>query len=400
MQKTFKANILIVDDDEVNNYILNKILTNEGFNTFISSSGMEALAELHKHQIDLILLDNMMPEITGLELIDIIMCDDRLKEIPIIMLSAKIESTEIVKALDKGAVEYLKKPIEELELIARVRTTLRIRENELNQKRIYKTIEKQSMVIAESIESAKKIQTAILPAEDSLKEIFENSFIIYKPRDIVSGDFYWLEQIDNLSIIIEADCTGHGISGAFLSMIGYSLLNEIILHQGITTPIEILKTLNKEFVFALNKNFSDDNSFLFDGMDITITTINNKTGEIRISAAGQDAFIFDRDHKLTRLQGDMFSIGYDIRGEIFMDFSEYKLSKKEVKSIFMLSDGFIDQFGGDAHEKYSTRRIEEYLKLHSELKITDIKAGIINEYNKWRSDNIQTDDILIIGIEL
>lgn len=248
--------------------------------------------------------------------------------------------------------------------------------------------------ITSSIEYAKRIQTALLPDFSFLKKEFANTFIFYLPKDIVSGDFYWAGKKDGLKIIAAVDCTGHGVPGAFMSLIGNNLLNQIILEKGITMPDEILNRLNIEVQNALKQ--SGKNSETNDGMDVSILCWNEKNEFLW--AGANRPLIFIENGKLTKLNGNKYPIG----GSQFDTDRKFTLNKfiPESDSMFYLfSDGYADQFGGEKGKKYMFSRLTELLQeiydleLHEQLKI------IGERFYDWKKGYDQVDDVLIIGVK-
>lgn len=248
--------------------------------------------------------------------------------------------------------------------------------------------------ITSSIEYAKRIQTALLPDFSFLKKEFGNTFIFYLPKDIVSGDFYWAGKKDGLKIIAAVDCTGHGVPGAFMSLIGNNLLNQIILEKGITMPDEILNRLNIEVQNALKQ--SGKNSETNDGMDVSILCWNEKNEFLW--AGANRPLIFIENGKLIKLNGNKYPIG----GSQFDTDRKFTLNKfiPESDSMFYLfSDGYADQFGGEKGKKFMFSRLTELLQEIYDLELNEQLKIISERFYDWKKGYDQVDDVLIIGVK-
>ncbi len=261
---------------------------------------------------------------------------------------------------------------------------------------LYNDIEKKNIQILDSINYASHIQEAILPVINSInKEIF-NSFVFYKPKDIVSGDFYWFSKHEDEIFIAAIDCTGHGVPGAFMSMIGNTLLNEIVNERRIYNPAEVLTQLNEKVVFTLNQG-KDQEGFSEDGMDITFCSYNKKDNQIKIALANHTACIFKNGERKI-IEGDIFSIGGNI-GDFNVEFTNHIINIDTKTTLYMYSDGYQDQFGGHKNKKYMvgkfintiTEMQKEDFSMHHEI----LEQELIN----WKGEQSQIDDILVIGLQ-
>jgi len=254
----------------------------------------------------------------------------------------------------------------------------------------YKVINQKNKKITSSIEYANKIQQAFLPTTDSFDKTLPNSFVLYLPRDIVSGDFFWIHQNNDKKIIIAADCTGHGVPGAFISILGATLLNDIIVNRNITKPNEILNELRKQVIVSLNQ--SSEQSDSRDGMDVSVCVIDDNLN-LSFSGAYNPVYII-RNKEMFELKADRQPVGIYV---VHKDFTEKSFSLQKEDKIYMFSDGFHSQFGGDKPEKLSSKRFKELLLKVSENEIFEQKKMLEEFYYVWKKDNEQTDDILVIG---
>lgn len=258
-----------------------------------------------------------------------------------------------------------------------------------------KIVEEKQKEILDSISYAKRIQDALLPTEKDLKTIFPESFVLFNPRDIVSGDFYWLHQTDDAFILAVGDCTGHGVPGGFMSMLGNSFLNEIVIEKKVEEPADILNQLREKIIRALKQHGRDAESK--DGMDIVLCKFENKNTSLKYAAANNN-FHLVRENELITLHADHMPIGYQSDDRIPFTGNSIPLMKGD--AIFIHTDGYADQFGGPKGKKYLTRRMEN---LFSEIASSDCamqKHKLLQEFNGWKGELEQVDDVCIIGIKL
>jgi serine phosphatase RsbU (regulator of sigma subunit) len=246
--------------------------------------------------------------------------------------------------------------------------------------------------IIDSLNYAQRIQDALLPSETYLKKYFRESFILYKPKDIVSGDFYWIGEKNDTRFIVAADCTGHGVPGALISMIGHDLLEKIIITENTLQPGKILDRMNE----ALSETFTREKNtgtVIRDGMDIGICSIDIKKRKMGFAGAFFPLFLI-RENRLTEIKGDRFSLGFTPGGTSFRN-NETDLLEGDM--LYLFSDGYVDQFGGEENKKFMYRRFRYLLmNLHS-YPLADQKAILDDNIMTWKGSNPQVDDILIIG---
>lgn len=260
----------------------------------------------------------------------------------------------------------------------------------------YQRIELQNKHITDSIQYAQRIQRAILPPDQHVKEVVPDSFVLYKPKDIVSGDFYWVSKPDGLSLIAAVDCTGHGVPGAFMSIIGNENLNYIVNVTGSKRPNFILNMLNERVTGALNQHHAT--STVKDGMDMTLCAIDSNKKVVYFSGANNPMY-FVRNNELQIIKGDKFPIGAYV-GEQLQEFSNHEIEYNSGDTLYIFSDGFADQFGGPENRKFMYKRFRNLL-LSIQDKMMDEQKQILNEhFENWRMDEEQVDDVLVIGVRL
>jgi serine phosphatase RsbU (regulator of sigma subunit) len=271
-------------------------------------------------------------------------------------------------------------------------------------------IEKINTEITDSIRYAKYIQSSILPKQEQLESFLGDHFILYKPKDIVSGDFYWSSNIDHKIIIAAVDCTGHGVPGAFMSMLGTTLLNEIINKEHITHPGVILNRLRKEVIDSLKQK--GERGEQKDGMDIALCTLDTDKMKLQFAGANNPLYLIRRsnleeagelrnelsgDHRLYEIKGDLMPIGIYDRME---DFTVHEIDIFKGDSVYLFSDGFPDQFGGPDRKKFGYKQFREQLLRNSFATMTEQNIFLEQALNEWMGINSQIDDILVIGFRI
>lgn len=252
--------------------------------------------------------------------------------------------------------------------------------------------------ITSSIEYARKIQDAILPPLGDIYKAFPDSFVLYKPRDIVSGDFYWFYEKGDKKIIAVVDCTGHGVPGAFMSMIGHNLLNQIVIGNGVIAANEILNNLHKGVLTALKQGNAGVESK--DGMDIALCVFDKGKKEVQYAAAYRPLYIISASEsgKVTKLSGDKFPIGGSHFG-IERSFTLHTLPLKEQDFYYMFTDGFADQFGGASGKKFMMKQFSKLLEEIWQLPAATQQERLFEAFSKWKGENDQVDDVLVVGIK-
>lgn len=258
-----------------------------------------------------------------------------------------------------------------------------------------KEMEYKHQEITDSIKYASKIQTALLPSYNALKDYFEDSFVFWIPKHIVSGDFYWVKEVDGKILIAAVDCTGHGVPGAFMSILGISLLNEIVLHNKITQPNIILNELRNEVKRSLQQ--TEQRTSARDGMDMSICAIDKKNQKLEYAGAFNPLIIV-RNDVVIQYKANRMPVGIYIMEE--ENFTNHEISLEPGDNLYMFSDGFPDQIGGKNAKKFKMNRFKELL-LEIYTKPMSEQHNLIKErFNDWIKGHDQTDDILFIGFRI
>ncbi len=254
-----------------------------------------------------------------------------------------------------------------------------------------KELEEKHKDITDSINYAQKIQTALIISEKALSAKVDNVFVMFKPRDIVSGDFYWFSQKNGYKLLAVADCTGHGVPGAFMSMIGITMLNQIVNEKGIVSPAEILNKLREGVVSSLNQTTGEDGKR--DGMDVSLIAWNK---DELIYAGANNPCVVISNNEIIELKPDKQPVGLY---EKQVAFTEQKIELKKVDSIYLFTDGIVDQFGGPENKKVKIKLFKDWLSDIAKLDSVKQKAELEQKFNKWKGNTEQTDDLLVIGIK-
>jgi serine phosphatase RsbU (regulator of sigma subunit) len=257
-----------------------------------------------------------------------------------------------------------------------------------------KVVDEQHRSITDSINYASRIQDAIIPKGEQIKEKFQDAFLFHQSREVVSGDFPWLFENDQYIYVAAVDCTGHGVPGAMMSLIGHLLLNDLAKHQAID-PASLLTHLHWSVVRTLKQ--SGEGPQTADGMDVAMCRINPGAREIQFSGAHRPLFHVNKG-SLTVYAGDKYPIGgnhYKGRNS----FTNHTIRVAEGDSVYFFSDGLTDQFGGPEGQKFGTKRIKELLTASAHLTMEEQQERIRSAFESWKGDHRQIDDLLLVGIK-
>lgn len=392
MQELDQQRILIVDDAPENIDILTSTLTE--YKKSIAMNGEKALKiAMTDIPPDLILLDIIMPEMDGYEVCRRLKADDRTRDIPVIFLTGETDPESIVKGFALGAVDYVIKPFNTSELLARVSTQMALKKSMDAIARYTKDIERKNRLITDSINYASRIQNAILPTDKHLSDILNDYFILFRPKDIVSGDFYWAGKVNDKVLIISADCTGHGVPGAFMSMFGVAFLNEIIGRENISIPAMILSRLREMIIQSLGQDSGTENK---DGMEMTVISIDYNQNIIHF-AGTQNPIYLVRDKELIETKCDKIPVSIH---PWMNDFTNQTMEIKKNDRLYLFSDGYADQFGGPGNRKFMYKSFKQLILENTEKPMKEQKAILGQVFDEWKGDHDQTDDVLLIGIKI
>lgn len=265
----------------------------------------------------------------------------------------------------------------------------------------YETIEKQKMELewqaknmTDSLNYAQRIQEALLPSEAYFKKFFSESFIFYRPKDIVSGDFYWIGEKDGKVYIVGADCTGHGVPGALMSMIGIDIIERTFNEEKKWSPSGILAVLSKELekTFSREKNIG---TIIRDGMDVGICIIDRNAKMLEFAGAFFSLYLF-RNNSLTEIKGDKIIIGMN---PLNLPYNNHESEIMEDDILYIFSDGYIDQFGGTGNKKFMYRRFRYLLTTIHRFPVNDQKSILEENIRTWMGSTPQVDDMMVLGFK-
>jgi sigma-B regulation protein RsbU (phosphoserine phosphatase) len=398
--KAFK--ILVVDDNPDNIQVIGNFLRIQNYRVGYAMNGEQAIEILkYTNDYDLVLLDIDMPLMDGFSTCRIIRKEIALKDIPVIFITAFSEPEKILAGFDAGGNDYITKPFNSKELLARVNTHLQLKYkkdqvNELNQ-----ILEQYNHNLTDSIMYARHIQRALLPPLQILTEKIPDCFVLYKPKNIVSGDFYWFSEQKNSLYLAVADGTGHGVPGAFISILGLAILNEIVQENNISAPIVILEELKQKVICSLGQQNGQSESD--DGMDIALCLINFETNTLQYAGAFRPLIIIRKNdtnggHEILEIKGDGMPIGiYEPQEKRF---TNHTIDLQPEDAFYLFSDGIASQFGGENERTFGSKRFKDLI-LNIQNNPMSLQGELMeNAINEWKGDLTQTDDILVIGIKL
>lgn len=257
----------------------------------------------------------------------------------------------------------------------------------------HQKIKVQARDINASIEYARRIQRAMLPGEVLLNDILEECFVFFRPLNIVSGDFYWVNKVNDKTVVAVGDCTGHGVPGAIMSMLGMSLLNEIVLREEELSPDVVLNQLRHRLIQSLSQGTGQGK--VEDGIDISLVVIDTETRKLQFAGAYNSLYIF-RDKELTELKGDRMPVGNFMHHPA--PFKKTAVELKQNDRLYLFSDGFKDQFGGPKDKKYSTKMFKKTLADLEGQSCDDQKEALQAAFENWKGSRPQIDDVAVLGM--
>jgi serine phosphatase RsbU (regulator of sigma subunit) len=260
-------------------------------------------------------------------------------------------------------------------------------------------ISKQNSEITDSISYAQRIQSAMMPPEGYFNELLDEAFILYKPRDIVSGDFFWIKQVNQFIILAAADCTGHGVPGAFMSLLGISFLNEIVLTKEITEASQVLNELRRQIKHSLRQHGQPDEAK--DGIDMALCAIDQKNRTMQYAGAFNPLYLIREEKsnaELIEFKADRMPLGY-YHGKD-RAFTHHDIQLEIGDTFYIFSDGFIDQKGGPEQKKFMSKKFKKLLLEIHEEPMFDQKNKLEQALRQWMGDQPQIDDILVVGVRV
>ncbi|MGB1318419.1 MAG: SpoIIE family protein phosphatase, partial [Flavobacteriales bacterium] len=283
----------------------------------------------------------------------------------------------------------------ELETIVNQRTE-EIQEQKTEIERSRDEIAKYAKDITDSIRYAKRIQKAIFPAWQEVKKMLPDAFVFFQSKDLVSGDFYFADQLGDQTIFCAVDCTGHGVPGGFMSIVANNLLTQAVRQEGLTKPSDILEFLNHGVTNTLHQTY--DEASVKDGMDIALYTWNKKTNILEYAGAYNPLFIY-RDGELMETKGNRFPCGSFV-GEDERKFTNHEIPVQKGDMLYVFSDGYADQFGGPSGKKFMMRRFRSFLQQIHTKPVEEQHTMLDKQLKNWKGKLEQVDDIVILGVRI
>ncbi|MEN8118712.1 MAG: response regulator [Bacteroidota bacterium] len=399
--------ILIVDDEPINVLLLESLFKNK-YETDSAENGLEAYNKIVEAPPDIVLLDVLMPYMDGFEALEKIKTNKNLSNIIVIMVTAKVEKDDVKKAMLLGADDYIKKPIDATELYTKIDIHARLKQtqDQVDEYQVYANIH-------ESMISAQRIQQSLLPDKQSFTRVFPNSFTLFKPRDMVGGDLYFIAQKLNKKFICVSDSTGHGVPAAMISILAYMALNYVVNKENITYPLQVANNLRTELLNNLSKSTDTyatsngldavfceynelDHTLNFVGASRPIIVLRKEKNYLLINGQKVSSLMHNDEYYLFYIRGDFVSL--DLEPEVgLLNNQELQLEKDDV--VYMFSDGITDQFGGSEEKKFSKKKLMALLLENQNKSLKSQKLILYKELEKWTQNHEQTDDIVMIGIK-
>lgn len=386
-----KKIILCVDDEPI---ILNSLKQelsqyfSDSMIIEVAESGEEGLEIIDffkekGREIVVIISDYIMPQMRGDEFL--IEAHRLLPNCMKILLTGQASLEGVTNAVNKtNLYRYISKPWSTKDLIMTVESAIQ----NYNKDRILKLQNKQ---IQSSIRYAERIQSAVLPSSNYLTELLPNHFIFYKPKDVVSGDFYWCRKEDNKIIIAVADCTGHGVPGAFMSLIGHQLLDRAVIDKKIYEPEKILESVNK----AIRQVWNGERASIHEGMEMAICVIEKEKNKISFAGAKRPICII-QNNKPSHVKGDR--VGID--GKQNAIYTKHEFDLQPNTQIYLYSDGYQDQFGGRENRRFMSKNLRNlFLQIEKKSPQEQLEE-VSSSFENWKRHYDQIDDVLVLGIKL
>ena len=394
--------ILIVDDLEDNLFSLNAVLKFEGYIIHKANSGPLALEMASKIQYDCIILDVQMPEMDGFEVANILGKNEFTKNIPIIFLSALgSDKKKVLQGMDSGAIDFLAKPVDPPLIKAKLKLCIKLSSKYKDSKKIFSAIKEEHSSLQEvnsefsaSLRYAQNIQQAILPTAEVINALFKDNFVIFRPKESIGGDFYYVKEVGNEIIFMCGDCTGHGVPGAMMSMISANIIHNIIDTKKIIVPNLILNAMVREFRKAFRNEFS--NITIQDGLEVAICTYYKKEKKLQYAGAGRPIIIANQDGIKT-IKSSSSGISGNVSENYDFELNEFDI--EEGDQLYLYSDGIVDQFGGPKNKKFMTKRLVQLLSSNLDLPMSEQKEIVDNSIVSWKEGQEQIDDILVMGLK-
>ena len=380
------ARILLLEDDMQSMQEISNTLHPAGYELHYSIAGHNLTEMIQSRRFDLVLFNLMIEGLNGFEVLKKVKSSRLNGNVPVVFITDSQKKSDLMQGLHISGVDFLKVPYKREELLTRIN-------NQITLLKANKKLE-QSRSITKSIQYAERIQKAMTPSPAKLSGLFKDYFLINLPRDIVGGDFCWARKIDNQLLIAVADCTGHGVPGGFLSVLGISLLNELSSGASLNKANEILEHLRTKLKNTLLK--TEEQSHISDGMDIALVLIDTDTKTLQFSGA-YNRLLISRKGEILEIKGDLQPIGFH---PVEKSFTNHLVNLEPGDRIYMTTDGYADQFGGVFGKKLQNRNLRSLIQDISRFDMEKQHTVLLKEHLEWKGINDQVDDILMLGFEV
>jgi len=395
--------VMIVDDTETNIDVLVDTLGDD-YDVRVAMDGETALEDIEDEKPDLILLDIMMPGMDGYGVCEVLKSNPETSDIPVIFLTAMSEVQDEARGLALGAVDYVTKPFSPDLVKARVKNQIELKKNRDHLEAVVSQLRDAYNVISDSIHYASRIQRSTLPSPERISEIVSDYFVLWDPRDVVGGDIYWCKSWNKGHVLILTDCTGHGVPGAFMSLIGNGALEHALseVEEGdLSCLLQTLhgivqKGLNQDHIAGFNQVTKSSQSN--DGFECGACYISGDGQIMRFAGAGFPLFILNGDD-ITVIKGERKSIGYcNVPQDI--TFISHAIELSPENTYYMSSDGLLDQVGGEKRRAFGKRRFQQLILTIKDLPLSRQQVEIAEALKVFQGDEKRRDDVSVLGFRL
>ncbi len=399
-------------DESAHNLASFKSDFSQDYHIFTATSGRAALKIMEKKTFQLVITDQMLPDMSGIELLEEVLTGypDCMRMI----MTGMSDKDAIIDAFNRGNIyRYVAKPWNREDLKMSIDSAMEVYNLKIQNRNLinyledakrnleHKVMERtreidlQREKVTDSLHYASRIQKALMVPSEELEQIMPSHFVLNKPKDIVSGDFYWVSNKGDRLLLAVADCTGHGVPGAFMSILGISFLNEIVSNHETPSANEILNELREQIIKALGQTGQRDETK--EGMEMGLCVIDFRSHMMQYSGAFRPMYMIS-GNELTVIGGDRMPIG--IYGEEKGSFTNQEIPFRENDKIYLFTDGYVDQIGGLDRKTFKTVRFKRLLREISSRPLKEQQSILREEHEIWRAGQEQIDDILILGVEL
>ena len=416
------SKILLLEKESKINHQIAQLMSNNGYDFIAIQQTSQLFSQLTIDNFDILLADLGTLGAEYFNILRKIKSHPVFNTIDVVILTSGQSNEVLAKCLEAGTRDFIRKPIRNLVMSVRIKSIITSRKyaeefqykrhllenksknlttisNELRKQKL--DLQQVNKSIVNSIQYAQHIQAAILPSPEDIKKSLPDSFIFFKPRDIVSGDFYWFKEVDDKVVVAAIDCTGHGVPGAFLAVLGDSILSRIIHYHRILHADEILNEIHLSIQRTLRQNETRN----YDGMDMALCVIDKKQKKLEFAGA-HNPLIFIQEGELQQIKGDKVAVGgaqwdWENGPRVFKK-HEIDFSDSKNLHIYMFSDGYQDQFGGKNLKKFQRKRFRQLLLDIHTLPMKEQKDQLNQTLVNWidEGNQEQVDDILVIGVKL